>query len=105
MNEILNFYILNIFLNVDWLINLLKSKISDLEPTGDSYFNLLDSIVKTMNKRLGYVNDFDITYDEDRLEWIIIDRKVLPEKQDLPILNLYGAGSTAYNINCYKDFI
>ena len=91
--------ILNIFLNVDWLINLLKSKISDLEPTGDSYFNLLDSIVKTMNKRLGYVNDFDITYDEDRLEWIIIDRKVLPEKQDLPILNLYGAGSTAYNIN------
>lgn len=91
--------ILNIFLNVDWLTNQIKNIISDLEPTGDSYFNLMSTIVKTMNKRLGNVNDFDITYDEDLLEWIIIDRKVLPEKQDLPVLNLYGVGSTAFNID------
>lgn len=90
---------LNIWLNVNFLIQCVKECVSNTDPKSTSIKDLIDKVIATMNKCSGGVNSFDTTFDFSTNQWYVIDRKTVPDRRNLPKLNLFGVGSMVENLS------
>jgi hypothetical protein len=68
--------LMNIFLNITWLIETLKSNIDSEGKI--SLFSFLQGICQGINSSLGYVNSIDVVVDEDTNTIKFIDDKPIP---------------------------
>jgi hypothetical protein len=96
--------ILNIGLNVDFVLRLLDNLIESEEVTDASLYAFVTSILRRLNVELGGINDLDIHFDDDAEELFIIDRTVIPDyeviNQDTRYkLDIFGKGSTVESFN------
>ena len=68
--------LMNIFLNLSWLVETLKSNV---DSEGNiSLFNFLQGICQGINSSLGYVNSIDVVVDEETNTIKFIDDKPIP---------------------------
>jgi len=68
--------LMNVFLNIAWLIETLKSNIDSEGKI--SLFSFLQGICQGINSSLGYVNSIDVVVDEDTNTIKFIDDKPIP---------------------------
>jgi len=91
--------ILNINLEVDYLINKVNSILNSYSIEGQVLITLVKSILSDMQINLGNINDFDLHYEEDLFEYFVVDRKLTPNKNNLKPINLTGLKSTVTNLS------
>lgn len=91
--------VMNIWLNIEWLQSTVRSTIDQISSSNSSIYDLVDKVVKAINKCSGGVNEISLAYDTEKTQWYLVDRKVVPEKSSLPKLNIYGAGSIVESLN------
>ena len=95
--------ILNIGINIDYILELLNSLLDSQEFSDASIYKFIHSILKRLSFELGGINDFDLHFDDDNDEYYIIDRTVLPSvkevKDDSYKLDIFGLGTTVEEFN------
>ena len=74
--------ILNIFINVEYILNLYESLRKSEQAKGATVFTLVNSLLAGIQKNLGDINDFYLHYDEDSGQYFTVDRKVIPSEGD-----------------------
>ena len=92
--------ILNIFVNIDYILNVLNSL--TLQSTTDSTLtNFIEGVLRGVQNTLGDINEFGIHYEEEEFKQYIVDRRLTPNKNNLSesILNLTGLKSTVTNVS------
>jgi len=89
--------VMNIYLNIDYIISVLDSNIN--EDGMISLFDFLTNLMNGVKKSLGYINDFEIIYKENINTYYIIDNSLSPLKyEDLDKKNI-----AKFNINLLKN--
>ena len=68
--------LMNVFLNLIWLVETLKSNVDD--EGNISLFRFLQSICQGINSSLGYVNSLDVVVDEETNQIKFVDDKPIP---------------------------
>jgi len=68
--------LMNVFLNLTWLVETLKSNVDD--EGNISLFSFLQGICQGINSSLGYVNSIDVVVDEETNTIKFIDDKPIP---------------------------
>ena len=68
--------LMNVFLNLVWLVETLKSNVDD--EGNISLFRFLQAICQGINSSLGYVNSLDVVVDEETNQIKFIDDKPIP---------------------------
>lgn len=68
--------LMNVFLNLEWLVETLKSNVDD--EGNISLFRFLQSICQGINSSLGYVNSLDVVVDEETNQIKFVDDKPIP---------------------------
>ena len=94
--------ILNILIGVDYLRDTLKEIEEESDKDSTIYDFILDKVMLNIQDNLGNVNYFDIhqDYKEGRLYSYIVDRKVIPSRNDIKTkLDLVGLSSEVSNLN------
>lgn len=91
--------ILNINLNVDFLLNQLNTIIVDYKTTSQTVLNLVKSILREVQSNLGDINTFDLHYEEDTFEYFVVDRKLTPNRNDIRQLDITGLKTTVSNLS------
>jgi len=74
--------ILNIFISVDFILNKYNEYANAQKETDNSVYNIINSILKTLERDLGYINNFQIVYNEDENTYSIVDRTIVPSQLD-----------------------
>lgn len=74
--------ILNVFISVDFILNKYSEFANAQEETDNSVYNVINSIIKTLERDLGYINNFQIVYEEDENTYSIVDRTIVPSQLD-----------------------
>jgi hypothetical protein len=88
--------IMEILLNVDFLLDTLKSFTSSDPTHAINLKGFLDAVVVGINKSCGNINMFRVSYDDDSNTVIIKDDQFVPNKSDEPsILNKISYDSNA----------
>jgi hypothetical protein len=78
--------LMNVFLNLEWLVQTLKSNIDN--EGNISLFRFLQTICQGINSSLGHVNSLDVVVDETTNQIKFIDDKPIPGiLKDLPVNN------------------
>lgn len=89
--------VMNIYLNIDYIISVLDSNIN--EDGTVSLFDFLTNLMNGVKKSLGYINDFEVIYKENINTYYIIDNSLSPLKyEDLDKKNI-----AKFNINLLKN--
>jgi len=88
--------ILDIFINVDFILSSLNAQINSDELTQKNIFDFVQTILRGIEKAGGFINNLDIHFDEEDGTHYIIDRNVVPEKNILEtsVINVLGADNT-----------
>ena len=68
--------LMNVFLNLTWLVETLKSNVDD--EGNISLFRFLQSICQGINSSLGHVNSLDVVVDEETNQIKFVDDKPIP---------------------------
>lgn len=92
--------LLNVFISVDFIINKYTEFSSSQDEAGDSVFKVLNSILKTLEKNLGYINNFDIAFEENEDLYYIVDKTVVLSNTDFNsngVIDLIGLKSEIDN--------
>jgi predicted chitinase len=84
-------------LNINYIISVLGDIID--EDGNISIFDFLTNLMNGVKKSLGYINDFEIIYNESTNTYSIIDNALIP----LLYKNLNKDNITKFNINLLKD--
>jgi hypothetical protein len=88
--------VMNIYLNIDYMISILDSNIN--EDGTVPLFDFLTNLMNGVKKSLGYINDFEVIYKENINTYYIIDNSLSPLKyEDLNKKNI-----AKFNINLLK---
>lgn len=93
--------ILNIYVNVDYLLSLMSKHITSTVENASSVLNLVRALIGGIQHTLGDVNKFDITFEEETSTYYIVDRKIVPGKELIKLdskIDIVGIGSTAEEI-------
>lgn len=92
--------ILNIFVEVSYLEDLVRQKLQDGELR---IYELITSLLEDLNIALGKINSFELQYFENTFKFHIIDRELIDPTtftaEDLVRLELIGKNSTLLNLN------
>lgn len=94
--------LLNIFVSVDLLINLLDQVVENSTRglTNTDITSYVKLVLKEISYHLGGVNQFDLHRDYDENLFYIVDRKVTPsEKSNLSTIDLVGLKSQLEQLN------
>lgn len=93
--------ILNIYLNIGYILKCFDSVVVGQDITDKTVFNFIKAVLKGLQESLGEINDFDIHHDEDESIMYIVDRRVLPGNDDLAQskLDLVGLNSQLENLS------
>ena len=90
--------ILNIWLNVDFLAQLvtdLRAQDKDQRTLN----NLFEPLFSQLNQVLGNVTDINFYYDESIFTYYIVDRAVRTNKEEVSVLNVTGLKSSVTQFN------
>lgn len=94
--------ILNIYLNVEFVYRTLTEIVTTPDTSVKNVLTLVNSVLDAVQHCLGGVNDFDIQYDEDSKIYYVIDRKIVPGKEDIKNaqskIHLSGIGSSVQEV-------
>lgn len=74
--------ILNIFVSVDYLLECLDTVRKATDTLDNTIYNFIELVMKGIEKNLGNINDFGINYEEEESLFYIVDRGVIPSKND-----------------------
>lgn len=74
--------ILDIYINVEYILNIYESLRKSEQATGATVFTLVNSLLMGIQKNLGDINDFYLHYEEDSGQYYTVDRKVIPGEGD-----------------------
>ena len=92
--------ILNIFLNVDFILSKLDA-INAKSERQRTILAFIESILDTLTITMGNINDFGLHYEEDDYSFYLVDRKLTPNASDLlnSRINLTGLRATVSNVS------
>lgn len=95
----------SIYVNFNEIVgDLTKFLEGTKEPRKANIYDFIKSILTNLNSRLGYINSFDLSYDEDLEKWFIVDRNcIFSEKSEnlantVALLDVTGLKSTVSNL-------
>lgn len=92
--------ILNIFVGVSYLEDLVRQKLQDGELR---IYELITSLLQDLNIALGKINSFELQYFENTFKFHIIDRELIDPSEftenSIVRLELIGKNSTLLNLN------
>jgi lysozyme len=103
--------LMNVFLNLSWLVETLKSNVDD--EGNISLFRFLQGICQGINSSLGYVNSIDVVIDEETNTIKFVDDKPIPGiLEDLGLNNTptefqvyaFSPTNTGLNGSFIRDF-
>lgn len=92
--------ILDIYINIDYIIRCYDSTVTSEELDEKTLIVFIKKVLNGITETFGYVNDFDIHYDEDIRKWFVVDRRVVPSNNDLSDskIDLIGLNSQLENL-------
>ena len=91
--------ILDIFINVELVINILKEFSEKATTSQTSVLDLVKRIIKEVQISAGNINEFDIHFEDDERSYYIVDRDKTPEKKTLTTIELVGKGTTVLDFS------
>lgn len=92
--------ILNIFISVDYILSRFKARKEKLDKDNTIYDIVLTDILIPIEKNLGSINEFDIHQEFDNSTLYIVDRKLVPSKNDIKTyIDLVGLKSELRSLN------
>lgn len=93
--------ILDIFLELDYILLNLDSLYEGQTVSSKSIATFIKNILGGIEENLGGINDLDYTFDEDAGKSFIIDRNLTPNRKDISqsIINITGLKSLVTNFN------
>jgi hypothetical protein len=89
--------IVNLWVNVDMILNELTNGL--LADGTSKILPVLERILVKIETALGNINEFDIAYDEDVNEHVVIDRRNIGTGKDLPSIRVSGKTTTVSNLS------
>lgn len=92
--------ILNIYLNIDFILNCANRTISTDSMTADSVYDFLTLILRGVQKNLGGINDFDLHFEEEESTHYLVDRTITPSEDDVKgsFIDIVGLNTTLENL-------
>ena len=94
--------ILNIHVNVQYVLDMLTRYISGTSYNAASCLKFVKEMMSGIQHTLGNINDFDVTFEEETGTYYIVDRKIVPDKEALQKLeskiDIVGLGSTVEEV-------
>ena len=91
--------ILNIPVSLNYLVETYTAIADRTDSQDFSVFDLVKNVLSGIENSLGRINEFDITYDDDRRLYSIVDRnKIDTVKTVLPELDLVGLKTTVIDL-------
>lgn len=97
--DIGNSDILDIFINVELVINILKEFSEKATTNQTSVLDLVKTIIKKVQISAGNINEFDIHFEDDERSYYIVDRDKTPERNNLTTIELVGKGTTVLDVS------
>lgn len=91
--------ILNIYVNVDMLYQIVDTLVREPNAEHRTLYNLFKPLFSQMNYAMGEINEFDFHYDDITSTLYIVDRKVQVTPSDLSEISITGLGSTVTGFN------
>ncbi len=91
--------ILNIYVNVDMLYQIVDTLVREPNAEHRTLYNLFKPLFSQMNYAMGEINEFDFHYDDTTSTFYIVDRKVQVTPSDLSEISITGLGSTVTGFN------
>lgn len=91
--------ILDIFINVELVINILKEFSEKATTNQTSVLDLVKTIIKKVQISAGNINEFDIHFEDDERSYYIVDRDKTPERNTLTSIELVGKGTTVLDVS------
>lgn len=90
--------ILNIMLDVDFLL----SKLKVASDQNGSIFDYIESVLDSLNSKLAGVNNFRLHLDDEESVYYVVDGKDIPVDKKLPVIDLTGLKSTVSNFSLFS---
>ena len=75
--------ILNICLNVDFLLDVLNQKLDTNEEESKTVYDFIKEILSKLTTDAGKINDFDLHYEDEKFQFHVVDRAVTPAFSEL----------------------
>lgn len=91
--------ILNILISVDLVLEIVSKRKNLTTDEDNTLYDVLSDILKEVESNLGFINQFDIHFDEDESTFFIIDRSVVPPGTDLPVIDVVGLNTEVENLS------
>jgi len=89
--------LLNIYVNVDLVLDILKTFKKSSKKTETSVFSLVNEILDKLEENAGSIGNYDIHYDDSNRTYYVVDRDVVPT--DLGDVIPLGLGSTLLDVS------
>lgn len=93
--------ILNIYLCTDFILSCYDAVVEQEDVDEKTLVKFIKRILKGLTETFGYVNDFDLHYEEDTFRYYVVDRRVTPGNSNLQSadINLIGLNSQVENLS------
>jgi hypothetical protein len=75
--------ILNICLNVDFLLDVLNQKLDTNEEESKTVYDFIKEILSKLTTDAGKINDFDLHYEDEKFQFHVVDRAITPAFSEL----------------------
>lgn len=94
--------ILQIYINVRYLWDTVSEIIKTPDNSVKNVLTLVNSVLAGIQHTLGGINEFDIHFDEETRIYYVVDRKIVPAKDDIKnlesIIKISGIGTTVSDV-------
>jgi len=93
--------ILNIYINIDYIISCADATIKAEAQKADSVFDFITTILEGLQSTMGDINDFQLHYQEEESTYYIVDKKLTPSNDQLTesYIDIMGLNSTLENVS------
>ena len=93
--------ILNIYICTDFILSCYDAVVEQEDVDEKTLIKFIKRVLKGLTETFGYVNDFDLHYEEDEFRYYIVDRRITPGNSDLQSaeINLVGLNSQIENLS------
>lgn len=90
--------ILNIFVSVDMILDKIQKRKDLKSDLDNTLYDVVKDILSEIESNLGFINEFDIHFDEDDSLFYLVDRTVVPANVNT-VLDLVGLNSEVENLS------
>lgn len=90
--------VLNIFVSVEVVLNIIKERKNLKSDQDNTLYDVVKDLLNEIESNIGYINEFDIHFDEDESQFYIVDRSVVPTNVNT-LIDLVGLNSEVENLS------